>query len=192
MESTLKFDLLRLFKLLIFLAILRHSPLKTTASSTPLLPKEALPTMSDYLTVNSTMGSTIYYSFYEAQEPSIPLSQTPIPICLQDGPECSSMFGNFYQPGPWRLSTNISRKPNLDSWNRIFGFLVLDNLIGFGLSIVSSLKKFQEINMMLLGILLLQSGSSLNWIMCSKLGQFLSLGRVMHETMVLLLVTIFF
>ncbi|KAI5653078.1 hypothetical protein M9H77_30265 [Catharanthus roseus] len=124
--------------------------------------------MSDYLTVNSTMGSTIYYSFYEAQEPSIPLSQTPIPICLQDGPECSSMFGNFYQPGPWRLSTNISRKPNLDSWNRIFGFLVLDNLIGFGLSIVSSLKKFQEINMIKNGPLPVSSKVNLGGVGAAK------------------------
>ncbi|KAI5677145.1 hypothetical protein M9H77_08095 [Catharanthus roseus] len=135
MESTLKLDLL---KLLFFLAVLRHSPLKTTASSTPLLPKEALPTKSGYLTVNSTTGSAIYYSFYEAQEPSIPLSQTPILIWLQGGPGCSSMIGNFYELGPWRLSTDISLKPNPGSWNRIFGLLFLDNPIGVGFSFASS------------------------------------------------------
>ncbi|KAK9935271.1 hypothetical protein M0R45_022381 [Rubus argutus] len=45
---------------------------RTTASSTPLLPKEALPTKSGYLPVNLTTGSAIFYTFYEAQNPISP------------------------------------------------------------------------------------------------------------------------
>lgn len=48
------------------------------------------------------------------------------------------MIGNFYELGPWRLSTDISLKPNPGSWNRIFGLLFLDNPIGVGFSFASS------------------------------------------------------
>ncbi|OIT01318.1 PREDICTED: serine carboxypeptidase-like 50 [Nicotiana attenuata] len=110
-------------------------------------PKEALPTKSGYLTVNSTTGSAIFYTFYEAQKSStkLNLSETPILIWLQGGPGCSSMLGNFYELGPYRVSSSfrhnvehLSLEPNPGSWNRIFGLLFLDNPIGTGFSIASS------------------------------------------------------
>ncbi|KAK9935321.1 hypothetical protein M0R45_022427 [Rubus argutus] len=116
----------------------------TTASSPPLLPKEALPTKSGYLPVNPTTGSAIFYTFYEAQNPISPLSQTPLLIWLQGGPGCSSMIGNFFELGPWRVNFNkqpsepLALEPNSGSWNRIFGLLFLDNPIGTGFSIAST------------------------------------------------------
>lgn len=55
------------------------------------------------------------------------------------------MLGNFYELGPWRVSSSlrhnvehISLEPNPGSWNRIFGLLFLDNPIGTGFSIAAS------------------------------------------------------
>ncbi|MCE0481680.1 Serine carboxypeptidase-like 50, partial [Datura stramonium] len=95
--------------------------------------------------VNSTTGSAIFYTYYEAQKPRTPLSETPILIWLQGGPGCSSMLGNFYELGPWRVSSShgqnvehLSLERNPGSWNRIFGLLFLDNPIGTGFSVASS------------------------------------------------------
>ncbi|CAH9140457.1 unnamed protein product [Cuscuta epithymum] len=104
-------------------------------------PQEALPTKSGYLTVNSTTGSAIFYTFYEARNPISTHSQTPLLIWLQGGPGCSSMIGNFYELGPWLVSRKtgrISLDPNPGSWNRIFGLLFLDNPIGTGFSVSAS------------------------------------------------------
>ncbi|XP_042756129.1 serine carboxypeptidase-like 50 [Lactuca sativa] len=136
MESTV-------LMLLLFLTLFHHLQPHSSAST---LPKEALPTKSGYLSVNSTTGSAIFYAFYEAQNPSdTSLSETPLVIWLQGGPGCSSMTGNFFELGPWRVTASmkqnvehLSLEPNPGSWNRIFGLLFLDNPIGTGFSIAST------------------------------------------------------
>ncbi|KAI3910437.1 hypothetical protein MKX01_034831 [Papaver californicum] len=113
-------------------------------NSNSLFPEQALPTKSGYLPNNSTSGSAIFFAFYEAQHPSSSLSQTPILVWLQGGPGCSSMIGNFFELGPWRVSsdykTNESSilKPNPGAWNHKFGVVFIDNPIGAGFSIASS------------------------------------------------------
>ncbi|KAJ0450845.1 putative carboxypeptidase C [Helianthus annuus] len=105
-------------------------------SSATTLPTEALPTKSGYLTVNSTTKSAIFYTFYEAQNPTnTSLRETPHVIWLQGGPGCSSMTGNFYELGPFRVTPSLTHKvehlvlePNPGSWNQIFGLLFLDKL----------------------------------------------------------------
>ncbi|XP_027153567.1 serine carboxypeptidase-like 50 [Coffea eugenioides] len=136
MESVIQLHSHNLLKLLLFLTILHH--LQHSTTSLDLLPKEALPTNSGYLEVNSTTGSALFYTYYEAQEPATPLCQTPLLIWLQGGPGCSSMLGNFYELGPWLVSSNVSVKPNPGAWNRIFGLLFIDNPIGTGFSIAAS------------------------------------------------------
>lgn len=135
---------LHLFHLLLLLtSFYSSSAAAVTLQSS--LPKEALPTKSGYLTVNSTSGSSIFYTYYEAQKPRSPLSETPILVWLQGGPGCSSMLGNFYELGPFRVSSSLrqnvehlSLERNPGSWNRILGVLFLDNPIGTGFSIASS------------------------------------------------------
>ncbi|XP_027096594.1 serine carboxypeptidase-like 50 [Coffea arabica] len=139
MESVIPLHGHNLLKLLLFLTILHHVPHSTT--SLDLLPKEALPTKSGYLEVNSTTGSALFYTYYEAQKPTTPLSQTPLLIWLQGGPGCSSMLGNFYELGPWLVTSNVSVKHNPGAWNRIFGVLFIDNPIGTGFSIAASLQE---------------------------------------------------
>ncbi|XP_065857608.1 serine carboxypeptidase-like 50 [Euphorbia lathyris] len=100
-------------------------------------PDEALPTKSGYLSVTPNTSSAIFYAFYEAQNSSLPLSQTPLLIWLQGGPGCSSMIANFFELGAFRVTQNLTLQRNLGSWNRIFGLLFLDNPIGVGFSIAA-------------------------------------------------------
>ncbi|KAJ6305631.1 hypothetical protein OIU78_021055 [Salix suchowensis] len=146
MESTASASSFLLFLLLCFVY---HSSATTPTlpTSNSSFPNEALPTKSGYLPVNPKTNSAIFYTFYEAQNPTLPLSQTPLLIWLQGGPGCSSMVGNFLELGPYRVVSdseeqNITLQPNLGSWNRIFGLIFLDNPIGTGFSIAS---KHEEI-----------------------------------------------
>ncbi|KAL9364600.1 hypothetical protein Peur_042473 [Populus x canadensis] len=128
--------------ILLFLLFLHHP---SAISSTPpsIFPNEALPTKSGYIPVKPKTNSAIFYTFYEAQKPTSPLSQTPLLIWLQGGPGCSSMIGNFLELGPYRVvdsqdNEHPALQPNLGSWNRIFGLIFIDNPIGTGFSIASS------------------------------------------------------
>ncbi|KAL5553417.1 hypothetical protein UlMin_040818 [Ulmus minor] len=133
---------------------LYHHSHPITPLSIPALPfpKQALPTKSGYLPINPTSNSSIFYTFYEAQNPISPLPQTPLLVWLQGGPGCSSMYGSFLELGPWQLVNNNSTgsepslvlKPNPGSWNRIFGLLFLDNPIGSGFSIAAKSEEIPK------------------------------------------------
>ncbi|KAJ8437830.1 hypothetical protein Cgig2_000384 [Carnegiea gigantea] len=124
--------------LLSFSLLLLTLPSSSSSSYSSSIPAEALPTKSGYLVVNSTSGSSIFYAFYEAQKPISSLSKTPLLIWLQGGPGCSSMTGNFYELGPWRVNHAIQLEPNDGAWNRALGLLFLDNPIGTGFSIAAN------------------------------------------------------
>ncbi|KAF9603164.1 hypothetical protein IFM89_034497 [Coptis chinensis] len=114
------------------------------AIATASFPKEALPTKTGYLPINSTSKSAIFYAFYEAQHPTSPIPQTPLLVWLQGGPGCSSMIGNFFELGPWLVSSPSEEdqipilKQNPGSWNNLFGLVFIDNPIGAGFSIAST------------------------------------------------------
>jgi len=123
-----------------FILLLVITLLKPSSSSTTLIPREAAPTKSGYLLVNSTSLSSIFYAFYEAQQPiSSDLSTTPVIIWLEGGPGCSSMLANFNEVGPWQLNktTMLHLDLNPGAWNRIFGLVFFDNPIGTGFSAAS-------------------------------------------------------
>ncbi|XP_041015056.1 serine carboxypeptidase-like 50 [Juglans microcarpa x Juglans regia] len=145
MESTAYHSLnLLLLLLLISLPVFHCIPASSSPTSVPSFPNEALPTKSGYLPVNASTGSAIFYAFYEVQKPFSPPSKTPLLIWLQGGPGCSSMIGNFFELGPWRVNFQkanndpLALEPNSGSWNRHFGLLFLDNPIGTGFSIAST------------------------------------------------------
>ena len=139
------------FKLYLFLLfsfflrrhVLALSPSPSASKSAPPFPKQALPTKSGYIPVNPNSNSAIFYAFYEAQNSTSPISQTPLLIWLQGGPGCSSMIGNFLELGPWRVASykhnleSLTLESNPGSWNRIFSLVFLDNPIGTGFSIAS-------------------------------------------------------
>ncbi|OVA01759.1 Peptidase S10 [Macleaya cordata] len=134
MDST---SILFFFLCLFFLSL-------SSKATSVLFPKQALPTKSGYLPINSTSGSAIFFAFYEAQHPISSISQTPILVWLQGGPGCSSMIGNFFELGPWRVSSDSNSnqssilKPNPGAWNEKFGLVFIDNPIGTGFSIAST------------------------------------------------------
>ncbi|XP_028757926.1 serine carboxypeptidase-like 50 [Neltuma alba] len=138
MEST-RTNSLVIFLLSTLIFCLNHNYVSSSSSPdpSPLFPQQALPTKSGYLPVSHASNSAIFYTFYEAQHLTSPLSQTPLLIWLQGGPGCSSMIGNFFELGPWRVTKSLTLKPNPASWNRIFGLLFLDNPIGTGFSVAS-------------------------------------------------------
>ena len=49
------------------------------------VPKEALPTRSGYLDVNTPTASSMFFVYYEALEPTDELSKTPVVLWLQVG-----------------------------------------------------------------------------------------------------------
>ncbi|KAJ7954228.1 Carboxypeptidase [Quillaja saponaria] len=132
--------LLLLFLFSFFNLHISASSSLSSSISSHSFPNEALPTKSGYLNVNRTTNSAIFYTFYEAQNSSSQLSQTPLLIWLQGGPGCSSMIGNFFELGPWRVSNTKHSvlEPNPGAWNRIFGLLFVDNPIGTGFSIATT------------------------------------------------------
>ncbi|KAL2344745.1 hypothetical protein Fmac_006030 [Flemingia macrophylla] len=118
------------------------SPLLVSASeSTHPFPKQALPTKHGYLPISPTSTSSIFYAFYEAQNSTSPLSQIPLLIWLQGGPGCSSMIGNLYELGPWRVTQSLTLQRNPGAWNIIFGLLFLDSPIGTGFSVASTTQE---------------------------------------------------
>ncbi|KAG5076237.1 hypothetical protein JHK82_054932 [Glycine max] len=110
----------------------------SASKSTHTFPKKALPTKHGHLPISPTSTSSIFYAFYEAQNSTLPLSRTPLLIWLQGGPGCSSMIGNFYELGPWRVTESLTLQRNHGAWNRIFSLLFLDSPIGTGFSVAST------------------------------------------------------
>ncbi|KAF6136489.1 hypothetical protein GIB67_035048 [Kingdonia uniflora] len=137
METTLN-----LFTFILFISL--SLPYLLSATSTTLFPKEALPTKSGYLPISPNSNSSMFYTFYEAQQPTYSLAQTPLLFWLQGGPGCSSSLGNFFELGPWRVTPNHENpeipilKPNPGAWNNLFGVVFPDNPIGTGFSIAST------------------------------------------------------
>lgn len=102
------------------------------------IPDDALPTSSGYLTVNETIGTNIFYLYYEAQFPKGPLEETPIVLWLQGGPGCSGLIANFFELGPWLIGDDQQFYPNEDTWNGQYGLLLVDQPVGTGFSVAPS------------------------------------------------------
>ncbi|CAL9083038.1 unnamed protein product [Musa acuminata var. zebrina] len=135
--------LMETFVLLLFLSPFSFFAAPTTSSH--LFPREARPTRSGYLPIgpaaaaNTSSAASLFFAFYEAQQPISPLPQTPLLIWLQGGPGCSSMLGNLFELGPYLVSPdspNLRRNP--DTWNHRFGLLFIDNPLGTGFSVAPS------------------------------------------------------
>ncbi|CAI7743186.1 unnamed protein product [Closterium sp. NIES-53] len=130
------------------------SPLTTDPEGSHLnvpMPKEALPSCSGYLPVStSTPKSRMFYTYYEATEPSRSLSESPLLLWLNGGPGCSSMIGNFYEIGPWKVDItdddidSLHLQKNPWAWNRRYGLLFIDNPIGTGFSVAGRIEDIPQ------------------------------------------------
>jgi vitellogenic carboxypeptidase-like protein len=99
----------------LLLLLLFSSPLPS--SPTSIYPKYAHPTKSGYLPFKDASSPSLFYAFYEAQEPLSPFSDTPLLLWLEGGPGCSSMLGNFFHFGPWLISSEDNLVRSLDLSN---------------------------------------------------------------------------
>ncbi|CAI5474759.1 unnamed protein product [Closterium sp. Yama58-4] len=135
--------------------VLQHiSPLTTSPEGSHLnvpMPEEALPSASGYLPIStSTPESRMFFAYYEATEPSRSLAETPLLLWLNGGPGCSSMIGNFYEIGPWKVAItdddidSLRLEKNPWAWNRKYGLLFIDNPIGTGFSIAESIEDIPQ------------------------------------------------
>ncbi|CAN4117049.1 unnamed protein product [Withania somnifera] len=95
-------------------------------------PQEALPTKSGHLTINSTSGSSIFYTYYEAQNQEPHFMKPHFLFSFK-------VLGTFSVSSSLRHNVeHLVLESNLGSWNRMFGVLFLDNPIATGFSIASS------------------------------------------------------
>lgn len=104
----------------------------TATNPPPLYPNHALPTDSGHLPIDSE--SSLFYAFYEAEQPLTPPAATPLIVWLQGGPGCSSMFGNLFELGPFLLSDDLRLRRNPFSWGRRSALLFVDSPLGSGFS----------------------------------------------------------
>lgn len=102
---------------------------------TKYLPTYALPTSSGYLWADKDTRARMFYAFYEAKHPAGALTDTPLLLWLQGGPGCSSMIGNFYELGPYRVHDDLRLNENPAPWNDKYGVLFVDNPVGTGFSV---------------------------------------------------------
>lgn len=102
------------------------------------LPREALPTKSGYLPIGGSSKSKLYYVFYEATHPTVPLADTPWLLWLNGGPGCSSLIGCFSELGPWWILEDGSVQPNPGAWNHKCGILFVDSPVGTGFSLAAT------------------------------------------------------
>lgn len=92
------------------------------------------PTSAGYLPLRK--NATMYYAYYEATQPAsehVERNTVPLILWLQGGPGCASLFGNFYELGPYILKDG-RLQPNKWSWNSKHGLLFIDQPLGTGFS----------------------------------------------------------
>ncbi|KAE8767430.1 Carboxypeptidase [Hordeum vulgare] len=128
-------------QLQLLLALLLVAAVSASATA---FSKEALPTSSGYLPVDTSTNASLFFAFYEASAPLAAPADTPLLLWLEGGPGCSGQLSNFLQLGPYSLrrrtsnhtAASLSRNPF--AWNRRFGLLFLDSPLGTGFSAAPS------------------------------------------------------
>ena len=89
---------------------------------------------SGFLTVNETTGSNTFFWYFPPLNGN---ASAPTLLWLQGGPGSSSLFGLFYEIGPFFVTSDLNLVPNANSWNNEHGLLFFDNPINTGFSFSS-------------------------------------------------------
>lgn len=86
---------------------------------------------SGYLTVDSRYHSNLFFWFFRCQRPDH--LKKPLLLWLQGGPGASSLFGLFYENGPYEIiGKRIHKSEN--SWTKLYNVLYIDSPVGTGFS----------------------------------------------------------
>jgi hypothetical protein len=65
---------------------------------------------------------------------AINANNTPLIAWFNGGPGCSSLWGMFFENGPYTLNASLALLPNPNTWAGIGHMLYIDQPIGTGLS----------------------------------------------------------
>jgi vitellogenic carboxypeptidase-like protein len=90
---------------------------------------------SGFLTVNATTDSNTFFWYFPPLNGN---ASAPTLLWLQGGPGSSSLFGLFYEIGPYFVTSDLNLVSNPNSWNIEHGLLFFDNPINTGFSFSSS------------------------------------------------------
>jgi vitellogenic carboxypeptidase-like protein len=86
---------------------------------------------SGFFTVNATTDSNTFFWYFPPLNGNT--SATTL-LWLQGGPGSSSLFGLFYEIGPYFVTSELNLASNPNSWNNEHGLLFFDNPINTGFS----------------------------------------------------------
>uniref|UniRef100_A0A8D9AGN2 Carboxypeptidase n=1 Tax=Cacopsylla melanoneura TaxID=428564 RepID=A0A8D9AGN2_9HEMI len=86
---------------------------------------------SGYLTVDKRFNSNLFFWFFPSERPDY--KDRPVLLWLQGGPGGSSLFGLFFEHGPYKIVGPRIYK-NEDTWSKQYNVLYLDNPVGAGFS----------------------------------------------------------
>jgi vitellogenic carboxypeptidase-like protein len=86
---------------------------------------------SGFLTVNATTSSNSFFWYFPPLNGN---ASSPTLLWLQGGPGSSSLFGLFYEIGPYFVTSDLNLVSNPNSWNKDHGLLFLDNPVNTGFS----------------------------------------------------------
>lgn len=91
----------------------------------------SLKSYSGFLTVNKKYNSNMFFWFFPSQRNS---KVDPVLLWLQGGPGGTSLFGLFYEHGPFFVDKTIHLRPRNVTWNSYYSMLYIDNPVGTGFS----------------------------------------------------------
>ncbi|RWS08894.1 serine carboxypeptidase-like protein, partial [Dinothrombium tinctorium] len=94
---------------------------------------------SGFLTVDSQYNSSLFFWFFPSKNKTAPLL-----LWLQGGPGSSSLFGMFYENGPFVVSEDLNILKREYSWTNAFSMLYIDNPVGAGFSFTLGREGYAE------------------------------------------------
>jgi vitellogenic carboxypeptidase-like protein len=103
------------------------------------IPADVLSTSSWSGYFELSPGRKTFFWFFEAENKD---PNAPVVTWLQGGPGGSSMYGLFFEHGPFSVSVNGTLQKRKYAWTNTMAMLYIDNPIGCGFSYTTSPNGF--------------------------------------------------
>ncbi|KAF6214175.1 hypothetical protein GE061_008914 [Apolygus lucorum] len=92
---------------------------------------EDVESYSGYITVNDELKSNMFFWFFPAENNR---HKAPVILWLQGGPGGSSLFGTFYENGPFSITEDLKLERREHYWSQELNVIYIDNPVGTGFS----------------------------------------------------------